>query len=55
MAGGRERRHVGADLGHDDLGGARLDPGDGAQQLNRRGERAKPLLDGLREPLDLLV
>jgi hypothetical protein len=37
------------------LGGALLDAGDRAQQLNRRPERADLLFDRVREPLDLLV
>ena len=43
------------DLGEDVLRGAGLDPIDGAQQLNRRLERAQLLLDRIRQPLDLLV
>ncbi len=55
MAGGREDRHVGADLGDDHLGGARLDARDRAQELNGWGERGKLRLDRLGEPLDLFV
>ena len=55
MAGGREHRHVGADLGEDVLRGAGLDPGERAQQLNMRLERAQYLLDRVGEPLDLLI
>ena len=32
MGCGGELAHVRADLGHDDLGGALVDPGDGVQQ-----------------------
>jgi hypothetical protein len=45
----------GADLGQDDLGGAPLDARNRAQQVNGRGEGDQALLDGVREPLDLLV
>jgi hypothetical protein len=45
MAGGGEDRHVGTDLGDDHLGGALLDAGDRAEQLNRPRERADLLLD----------
>jgi hypothetical protein len=55
MACGGKARHVGADLGQDALRAAGLDADDAAQQLNRRGERAQLLLDGIREPVDLLV
>jgi len=36
---GGEDRHVGADLGEDDLGGAAVDTGDCGQQLNVGDER----------------
>jgi hypothetical protein len=55
VGGGGEDGHVEADLGEDVLGGAGLDPVQGAQKLNGRRERAQLLLDRLREPLDLLV
>jgi hypothetical protein len=44
-----------ADLGHDHFGGAPLDAGDRAEQLNRRGERGECLPDRVGEQLDLLV
>src|SRR4051795_11513577 len=55
VARGREPRHVGADLGDDALGTAALDADHGAQQLNRRIERADLLLAHARELLDLAV
>jgi hypothetical protein len=55
MASGRKARHVNADLGEDASGAAALDTDHGAQPLNRRRERAQLLLDGVREPVDLLV
>src|SRR3954447_16859084 len=55
MSRGREPRHVGADLGDDAFGAAALDADHGAQQLNRRGERADLLIDHAGELLDLLV
>jgi hypothetical protein len=55
VAGGGEDRHVGADLGEDVLGGAGLDPAQGAQQVNGGLKRAQLFLDRLREPLDLLI
>jgi hypothetical protein len=55
MACRRERGHVRADLGDDDLGGALLHAGNAAQQPDRRLERGDALLDGVREPVDLLV
>jgi len=51
----REDAHVGADLGHDHLGGAPLHAGDRAEQLNRRRERADLLGDRSREQADLLI
>ena len=53
--GGREDAHVDADLGDDHLGGAPLNAGDRAQQLNGRLERGDLLLDRVGEPVDLLV
>ena len=50
-----EAAHVDADLGDDHLGGAPLDAGDRAEQLNRRGERGELRLDLVGEQLDLLV
>src|SRR3954469_25813483 len=47
--------NVGADLGDDDLGGAPLNAGDRAQQLNRALESGDAFLDRVREPLDLLI
>jgi hypothetical protein len=55
VPGGRERRHVGTDLGQDAFGAALPDAGDRAQQFNRRCERADLLLDRVREAVDLLV
>jgi len=55
MAGGREDRHVGADLGDDVLRGAGLDPAERAQQLNGGLERAQLFLDRVGQPLDLLI
>ena len=55
MVGGREDRHVGADLGDDVLRGAGLDPAQRAQQLNGGLERAQLLLDRVGQPLDLLI
>ena len=55
VAGGREDPHVGADLGDQDFGGAPLNAGDAAQQLNGRPERGDALLDRVREPVDLLI
>ena len=43
-------RHVGADLGDDHLGGAPLNAGDRAEQLNGRRERGDLLLDRVGEP-----
>jgi hypothetical protein len=44
VAGGREDRHVHADLGDDRLGGAFADPGDGVQPVTGRGERGDHLV-----------
>lgn len=55
MPGGREARHVGADLADDALGAAAPDAGDRAQQVNRWGERADLFLDHAGELLDLLI
>jgi hypothetical protein len=55
LLGGGEDAHGGADLGHDHPGGAPLNAGGRAQQLNGRRERGNLLLDGVREPIDLLV
>ena len=52
---GGEAAHVDADLGDDHLGGALLDAGDRAEQLNRGGERVELLFDLVGEQLDLLV
>jgi hypothetical protein len=45
VRGGGELAHVGTDLGHDDLGGAPVDAGDGVQQRHLLSERADHLLD----------
>jgi hypothetical protein len=55
MGRGGELAHVRADLGHDDLGGAPVDPGDGVQQRHLGGVRADQLLDPRRERGDGLV
>ena len=55
MGRGGELAHVGADLGHDDLGGALVDPGDGVQQRHLLGVRSDQLLDPRREGGDGLV
>jgi hypothetical protein len=47
MSGGRELRHVGADLVDDHLGGAVLDTGACSQQLNRCAEGAGLFLVGV--------
>jgi len=52
---GREHAHVGADLGDQHLGGAALDAGDRAQQLNRRLERVNLLLDPTGQRVDVLL
>jgi hypothetical protein len=52
VPGGREHRHVGADLGEDVLRAARLDPGQRAQHLNLRLKRAQLLLDRLVRLVD---
>lgn len=52
---GREGVHVAAGLSDDDLGGAPLDAGDRAQQLDRGGERGDLLFDRLGELGDRLV
>jgi len=43
VAGGREHRHVGADLGEDVLRGAGLDPAERAQHVNGWLKRAPPV------------
>jgi hypothetical protein len=52
---GGELAHVRADLGHDDLGGALVDPGDGVQQRHLLSERGDHLLDPRRQHRDRLV
>jgi hypothetical protein len=52
---GGELAHVGADLGHDDLGGALVDPTDGVQQRYLFGERGDHLADPRRQHRDRLV
>jgi hypothetical protein len=52
---GGELAHVRADLGHDDLGGALVDPGDGVQQRHLLGDRGEHLLDPRRQHRDRLV
>jgi len=47
--------HVRADLGHDDLGGAPVDPGGGVQQRHLLSVRADHLADPRRERGDRLV
>ncbi len=49
MGCGREDRHVGADLGEDDSGGERPDPGDLIETGHRCGER------GGQMGLDLVI
>src|SRR4029077_19898158 len=51
----REHAHVEADLGDDVFGGAPLDAGARAQQLNRCSERGELLLDRVGDALDLLL
>src|SRR6476646_2685007 len=55
VAFGGEAAHVGADLGDDHFGGAPLDAGDRAEQLNCAGERGELRLDLVGEQLDMLV
>jgi hypothetical protein len=55
MRGGGELAHVRADLGHDDLGGTLVDPGDGVQQRHLLGVRGDHLLDPRRQHPDGLV
>ena len=55
MGRGGELAHVRADLGHDDLRGPLVDPGDGVQQRHLLSERADHLLDPCREGGDGLV
>jgi hypothetical protein len=55
MARGGDLTHVGADLGHDDLGGAPVDAGDGVQQRHLGGEGGDHLLDPLAQHGDGLV
>jgi hypothetical protein len=55
VLGGREHRHVDADLGDDHLGTAPLNAGDRAEQLNGLLERGDLLRDRLGEAGDLLV
>ena len=45
MAGARERRDIGPDLGHDDLGGPATDAGDGVEAGDQLIERAQLLGD----------
>jgi hypothetical protein len=52
---GREHAHVNADLGDDHLGGAPLNSGDRAQQLNGLLERGDLLPDRLGQTGDLPV
>ena len=55
MRRGGELAHVRADLGHDDLGGTLVDPGDGVQQRYLLSVRADHLLDPRRQHRDGLV
>jgi hypothetical protein len=52
---GGELTHVRADLGHDDLGGALVDPGDGVQQRHLLSVRGDQLLDPLAQQGNGLV
>ena len=55
MPGAGEHAHVRADLGDQDFGGAPLNAGDRAQQLNGPLERGDAFLDRLGELVDLLI
>jgi hypothetical protein len=55
MGRGGELAHVRADLGHDDLGGALVDSGDGIQQRHLLSEWGDQLLDPRRQHRDGLV
>jgi hypothetical protein len=55
VSGIAEAGHVHSDLGHDGLGAAAVDAGDGVQQLNLRPERGDRPLDLGGQPSDGLV
>jgi hypothetical protein len=55
VPGGREHGHVDADFSDHHLSGAAGDAGEGAGELDARGERAELLLDRFGEPGDLLL
>ena len=55
VARGRELRHIGAHLRHDDLGGAPPDPGDGVHRRHRLLKRVHPPGHLLVQPPDLLL
>ena len=48
-----EHGHVGTGLGHNDLGGALPDPGDGADQVAERTKRGHRAIDPLVQLVDL--